>query len=392
MQRWVVLAALTLARVAMGVQFQSIAALSPQISAELGLGFVAIGTLMGAYLLPGAVAALFGGWAGQKFGDIRIALAGLGLMALGGAAGAFLPAFESQVGARLVAGIGAVGLNVMLSKMAGDWFQGRSDLPFAMGILVSSWPAGLALAMLMLPLLSDMLTLTIVLFLPAILCICACGMLALVWRSPFRAGTAAVQTGQGARMTRRELMLISVAGLTWALYNVSFIGAISWSTGKLQAAGADAVSAAAAASLISWAAIISVAGGGWLARSLPRPDGAALGCFALSSVWLVVFVTGGAFVGSPAFLLLFGLLIGPAAAMVMTLPVEATRLETRALGMGIYWAIYYALMGTAPAVFGMLRDRTGSAGSPLILAAGLLMVSFALWLVFRRLQAPMQTG
>jgi cyanate permease len=55
--------------------------------------------------------------------------------------------------------------------------------------------------------------------------------------------------------------------------------------------------------------------------------------------------------------------------------------------MGIYWAIYYALMGIAPSLIGALRERSGSAEAPLLLAAGLMGLCVVLWLVFRRMQA-----
>ncbi|MEO1139300.1 MAG: MFS transporter [Pseudomonadota bacterium] len=386
MQRWAILAALTVARIAMAVQFQSIAALAPQMSLQFGLGFAAIGTLAGIYLLPGAIAALFGGWAGQRIGDIRTALGGLMLMALGGFAGALVSGFEAQLFARLVAGVGAVALNVMLTKMAGDWFQGRSDLPAAMGILVSSWPAGLALAMLIMPYLSDTVSLSILLMLPATLSLLAFAILGFVWRAPFVDPKGVASVGQGLGLTRAEWILIGTAGAIWGLYNVAFIAVITWSADKLIEGGLDAVTASAAGSLIGWAAIFSVAAGGMLARSLPRPDGTALGCFILSCAALLIFAHSGAWTGHPAVMLALGIVIGPAAAMVMTLSIEATRADVRAFGMGVYWAIYYALMGVAPALLGALRDGTDQVAAPLSLAAGIMGLCAVLWVVFRGLQ------
>ncbi|WP_372605438.1 LPXTG cell wall anchor domain-containing protein, partial [Actibacterium sp.] len=81
-----------------------------------------------------------------------------------------------------------------------------------------------------------------------------------------------------------------------------------------------------------------------------------------------------------------GLAIGPAAAVIMTLPVEAARPHLRALTMGIYLAVYYGMMGLAPAALGALRDRTGDAGSPLIAAAVMMLICLALWALFRKVQ------
>ena len=82
--RWRCLAALTLARAAMGFQFQSIAAVAPLICDGLGLDKTQLGWLIGLYLLPGVAFALPGGLLGRRFGDKRLVLVGLALMGIGG--------------------------------------------------------------------------------------------------------------------------------------------------------------------------------------------------------------------------------------------------------------------------------------------------------------------
>jgi len=56
---WRCLAALTLARAAMGFQFQSIAAVAPLVGDDIGLDKTQLGWLTGLYLLPGIALALF---------------------------------------------------------------------------------------------------------------------------------------------------------------------------------------------------------------------------------------------------------------------------------------------------------------------------------------------
>ena len=80
-QRWRSLAALTIARAAMGFQFQTVAALAPLLQRDLALDKTQLGWLIGLYLLPGAVVALPGGLLGKRFGDSRVVIAGLVLMA-----------------------------------------------------------------------------------------------------------------------------------------------------------------------------------------------------------------------------------------------------------------------------------------------------------------------
>ena len=57
-KRWLVLAVLAFARIAMGFQFQAVASVSPFLVEEFGIDYASIGTLIGLYLLPGVVLAI----------------------------------------------------------------------------------------------------------------------------------------------------------------------------------------------------------------------------------------------------------------------------------------------------------------------------------------------
>ena len=381
---WQILLALTFARMTMAAQFQSIPALAPWLTAEGGLSFIALGTLTGAYLLPGALVAMAGGWLGQTVGDARVAIIGLALMTLGGFAGWWVSSFETALTWRVVAGVGAVSLNVMLTKMAADWFDGRDDLPSAMGVLVSSWPAGIALAALCLPIVAAGAGLGLALLVPAILCATGLVALALIWRAPER--PAAASTDQAARFTARELVLVFIAGMIWALYNVAFIGTIVWTPDLLISQGVGPVAAHAVTSFIGWVAIFSVAAGGWMAARGRHKDLPALVCFLLSAVLIGAMPFMGAQAGSLWVMCVVGAALGPAAAMTMTLPVEAARSHLRAMAMGIYFAIYYGLMGLGPVFFGALRDVSENPAAPHGASAVLLLGCVVLWAVFRKIQ------
>jgi hypothetical protein len=67
--RWIALAVLTTARASMGYQFQSLAAVSPLLIDEFGLGYADVGFLIGLYFLPGMALAMPGGLLGQRFGE-----------------------------------------------------------------------------------------------------------------------------------------------------------------------------------------------------------------------------------------------------------------------------------------------------------------------------------
>ena len=81
---WLILFVLTLARTSMGFQFQSIAAAGPVPTIESIISHTELGTLIGLYLLPGALIAMFGGWLGSRFGDKPVLVTGMLMMVLGG--------------------------------------------------------------------------------------------------------------------------------------------------------------------------------------------------------------------------------------------------------------------------------------------------------------------
>ena len=82
--RWIVLGVLFLARTALGYTYQSVASVSPLLAVDLTLNFAEIGALIGFFGLPGMFVALPGGLLGKRFGDVKVAVGGLTLMALGG--------------------------------------------------------------------------------------------------------------------------------------------------------------------------------------------------------------------------------------------------------------------------------------------------------------------
>src|SRR5437667_11993382 len=70
--RWVALAIVFVTRTSMGFQFQAVAAVAPLMVADLQLTWVQLGSLIGLYMLPGAVFALPGGVLGTRFGAPRM--------------------------------------------------------------------------------------------------------------------------------------------------------------------------------------------------------------------------------------------------------------------------------------------------------------------------------
>jgi len=379
-RRWRILAALSLARVGMGFQFQTVAATAPLLSDQLGFDTAQIGWLIGLYLLPGVVVALPSGMLGARFGDKRVVLIGLAMMIVGGLGFA---ASESIVGAslaRMVMGVGAVVMNVLLFKMVTDWFAGK-EMILAMSVLVNTWPIGIGLALLGQGALALAVSWHAAFIVTA--AFAAVGMLVVSVVYAPAADAPAVQRMNLAGLSRREWLLLVAASLPWMLYNASFLLIVAFLPIYLVQQGYSVVSAGGLTAINSILAIVSVQAGGILVQRFGHADR----CAYLSLAGIVVTITGLLLSQAPLpWIFASGLVAGLPAGIFVSLPGEVLRAESRAAGMGIFYTIFYAGSALAPVIAGTLATHISSNTAPLWMAVALVVLCAAAHAAFRGLQ------
>jgi MFS family permease len=376
---WAVLAVLFTTRATMAFQYQLVAALGPLFMQRHDVALADLGLLFALYLAPGLLFALPGGGIAQRLGDRRVVTLGLVMMAVGG----FLmwqgQTWSLQIAGRLLSGIGGVLITVLMSKMVTDWFsQGR--LATAMGIFVNSWPAGIALALLTLPFIAETGGLSAALAVSFGFVVFGLALFALLYRDPPKG--AAGGTGVSGRWPRgAELAGICTAGSIWGLYNVALAMVFAFGALILAERGASLTDASATISLVLWLATLSIPAGGLIGDRIGRPDMvltlgsigfAACFAWALAAPGPVVFIAMGLMCGLPA---------GP----IMALPARTLPPDTRAVGMGLFFTIYYFWMSLVPYLAGVLADLS-SAASTFGLGIGLLCATLVLLGLFRGLE------
>jgi MFS family permease len=380
-ERWLILAVLTFARTAIGFQFQSVAVLSPFLLEEFALSYAGLGTLVGIYLLPGVIISLPSGVLAQRFGDKKIACIGLAAMTAGGLLMAHADDATSLLIGRLVSGTGAVLFNVLVAKMVTDWFQGK-ELVTALGILIASWPLGIAIALLVLPAMAGAFSWSASMFMAAMVSGAAVVLVAFYYRKPH---SLANQSGPfHIDLTRREFSLATIAGLVWTSYNVAFVVLLAFGPPYLVASGWGTEAANAIISIVSWVIIPALPLTACIAERIGRPNATMITCFgaAAFAIWCVPSsnVSVGLFV-------LIGALLAPPGGLVMALPCETVRPQRRAIAMGVYFTCFYGGMGVLLPVAGFARDLTGSAATPLWFAGASLLIAIAMLLFFRAIQS-----
>lgn len=349
------------ARTAVAFQFQSVPAIGPYLVEAQGITFGTLGLLIGSYMLPGVLLAIPSGMLDKRLGSGRALALGLSAMVLGGLV--MLGGTPTLLFAgRILSGAGAVVLNVVLAKVVADHFADR--LAAAMGGLVASWPLGIALALVSLPRLAEGVGPTgalLVSLLPAVICLPAVSSLL-----PGRGEHGS--NGAGSRLIgRHATQLAVVAGLSWGLYNVSYVVIVASLPELLALRGYSLPAAAGLTSVLGWVLIVTLPGGGLLAGRLRHPLTAATICL------LLVGVAAGLLVVEAGYFWWLGmlaLLIGLPAGTIMALPAQQLPPEDRSIGMGLFFTVFYGCMAILPGVAGAARAITGNPGSGLLCGGG----------------------
>ena len=379
---WGILAALFVARLGMGYQFQLVASTAPQLQPAFALSYTDIGSLIGLYMLPGLALAMPSGWLGARFGERRLVTIGLALMALGTAWCAMAPDFAQLGAGRLLAGFGAILMNVLMTKLVMDWFAKRNTV-LAMAIFMNAWPAGVATALLVQAPMSAAYGWPAAFWSGALLAALGLAIFVIVHRPAPGAATQA----DGRWPIRAELPALLLCTSVWALYNIAFALMFGFGPWLLASQSGNVVSANALISMVMWIATVATPVGGLL---MQRIDGGRFMVPAVMAVYAAsLFVLAQISTSVPVLILMAIVAPSPAGA-IMALPARILAPASRALGMGLFFTIFYIGMALGPAIAGWSIDITGDRSVPLIIAAALSLVSAVLFIATWRMVGARQ--
>jgi len=354
--RWLVLALLFFVRLSTGIQYQAVASLSPQLMSGFVLSIADIGLLIGLYHAPGTFLAFPGGAIGAWLGDKRAVLLGLMLMAVGEIAAATAPTWPMLMGARIVAGTGGILLNVMIIKMVADWFTNK-ETATAMAIIGNSSPAGIALALATIPWIASVGDRGLASFSVVVYFLIAFIALTLAYKAPDE--IKAATQWQLLWPERRVVASLVTAGLIYGIYNVGLVTILAFGPLMLTERGWSFAAGSSATSFVLWIETLSLPGGGLLADRTGR--------------------------------LILGIASGLPCGAIMALPTQVLVPETRSVGMGIMFTVYYGVNVCGPWLIGLIANQAGSARFAFDSSAISLCVAVTLWLIFRQLASRSPT-
>ena len=366
--RWRILMTLTFARVSMGFQFQSLASVSPFLSADLGLDMAQIGMLVGLYLMPGVLIALPAGVLAGRFGEKRVVLAGLALMVVGGVWLALAELHWQAAAGRIIAGAGAVLLNVVLTKAVMDWFAERETV-LAMATLINAWPIGIALALFSLGSLAQSTAWSVAIWATVLFVVLGMAAVFFVYRAA--PGSAPVGIGGFSVFKQRDWELLALASIPWVLYNGTLIVAVAFVPLHLLQTGESVAAAGSTMALSTLLAIGAVQVGGYIGQRMASPRLLIHASLALYALLLIAGILS----ASPIACFVLTGLGGLPAGAIVALPSTVIPPAGRAAGMGVFYVIFYAGIAVVPVLAGVVFERTGSSAAPIWLAVALVIAT-----------------
>lgn len=375
--RWTALIVLTLARAGMGFQFQAPATVSPLLAQDLAIGQAQMGFLIGLYMLPGVLLAVPGGFLGQKFGEKRIVVLGLALMAAGGLAAALAETYPVLVAGRLLAGVGAVLLNVLMAKMVADWFA-RRELVLAMAIFMNAFPIGIGLALVTLGWLGESAGWPASFAATSAVALVCMLLLSILYR-PRPEHRQPGERSSGGRISWRDAFAVCIPGAMWGLFNGAFTITFGFAPSFLVSGGMGVSEAGLLVGLATWLTVASVQTGGVLAQWWGKTDILVLAGVIIWAAGLLLLPSAEPAVVLVAVALFLGLPVG----VIVSMPAIVLPSESRAVGMGVFFTWLYVGHATLPPVAGWLQDVTGDAAAPFFFAGLLVLAIIPLHVLFR---------
>jgi MFS family permease len=375
----VILAAIVLARIGWGYQFQAVGSLGPVLIPLFHLDYTHFGKLIGAFMLVGTFAALPLGLAGGRFGDRLILAGGLALMVVGGLVSAWGGGANGIGLGRTICGIGAVGMVVIQGKVLADWFHGRGFL-LAIAASVGAYPVGVGLGQLVQPPLADAFGWPAAFTSGAAILAAAL----LLFLASFKAAPQAVVVRRAIMLpSGRECLLVAVAGLVWASYTSGYTGFLSYTPSLLAHRGEGLALTGTVIAIATWGTLLPTLFGAGLANRYGTYRVLLVGTTAL-----VIGIAGTALTDWPiGWAVVLGVIGNIQPGVIQAVGTLSARPAYRAAAMGIFYAVYYAAGTVVPALCGYAADRMGGPDGALLCAAAVSAVAIPAYWLHRRLSA-----
>jgi MFS family permease len=205
-------------------------------------------------------------------------------------------------------------------------------------------------------------------------------LLAVGYAPPPRAPGAASQPALQVRPDGAATRAVIIAGCVWGLYNAGLGVIFGFGTLMLTGRGWTLTAAASATSIVLWLMAISVPFGGWIGDRSGRHFEVLTASLVLFAAALIVAARVEDIV--PA-LVILGLICGLPAGLIMRLPMQALPPNMRAIGMGVFFTLFYFFQFSGPWAAGRAAALSGRIETTFDLGAAIIVAALLCVVVFR---------
>ena len=181
----------------------------------------------------------------------------------------------------------------------------------------------------------------------------------------------------------RECLALVVCGLIWTAYTAGFSGFLSYVPSLMADRNEGLALTGVVIGIASWGSVPSTLAGGGLAERF-----GAWRIFAIGTASLVVGMAGFGLLDWPvSWAMLVGFPGSLHPGVIIALGTLTARTENRAVGMGLFYTMYYAGGAVVPALCGHAADLYGGPVGAMFAASAVSALAFPMYLLHRRLTA-----
>ncbi len=355
--RWKILAVLYLCQLSFAVTFQSIPPVMSLVIAHFRLSHHEAGLLMSMFSLPGIFLSLVSGMLSDRWGVKPVGVVALILTAVGTLLVAAGQSFPMVLAGRIVAGMGAVTLLIVVPKAIAQWFVG-GEMGIAMGIFNTAMPLGTIVMLNAAPALSTLWGWQTGVWATLVFTVMAVAIFSVLYRNPMAVVTQKQKDAPAAGRKGRTGLSIWLVGAAWAFFNASIISLFTFAPDFFVAKGFVLGRAGFDTSLVMIGSMLFSPVIGYLTDRLGyRAAFIGAGGVGMAALLLLVPAIGHGFA---ILFLAIGLTAALIPAPVFSLVAEVVSSDRLGMGYGILSTLLNVGMFLGPQIVGLSRDISGS--------------------------------
>jgi MFS family permease len=355
--RWMILGQIYLCMLSYAVIFQSIPPVMSLIIDEFHLTHHQAGLLMSLFALPGIFVSLPAGMFADRYGVKAVGMVSMLLTVSGAVLVALGTSFEVVLGGRILAGMGASSLVIIVPQAIAQWFAGR-EMGVAMGIFNTGMPIGTIVSLNALPFLAQAWGWRSGVWATMFFTVLSLVVFSLFYRRPENAAARGGKTGQENPSPAKIGSSIWFVGGAWAFFNASIISLFTFAPDFMVARGLTLGAAGFRTSLVMVGSMVLSPAIGFTVDKIGRKPA----FISLGGLGMAIFLTLLPEIRQN--FVIFFLWVGFTAALipapVFSLAADVVSRERLGIGYGILSMLNNVGIFLGPQLVGLSRDATGS--------------------------------